>query len=263
MSGTQTSRPTGGRPKSGEPVLERAFRLLHAFADAPTRSLTLQQLAARADLPKTTTFRLATQLVSLAALERLDNGEFVIGLRMMEIASLGPRGYGLRATALPFMEDLHRITGQHVLLAVRDGNEAVLVERLSARDATTVKYRVGGRLPLDTTGVGVALLAHAPESLRGSFLARLEVDGRTSRLRELLAAVRTEGVCEITGANPAAAQPAAMSTVAAPILTRRGRLLGAISLVAPAAGGSVAANRVALRTVGLAIARTMDAADPG
>ena len=65
-----------------------------------------------------------------------------------------------RAAALPFMEDLHRVTGQHILLAVRDGHEAVLVERLSARDAAAVKYRVGGRLPLTETGIGIALLAH-------------------------------------------------------------------------------------------------------
>ncbi|MGP3533273.1 IclR family transcriptional regulator [Microbacterium sp. RD1] len=260
MSGTDPASGRGGRPKSGEPVLTRAFRILRSFADAPTRSLSLQALSSRAGLPKTSTFRLATQLVELGALERLRNGEFVIGLRMMELASLGPRGYGLRAAALPFMEDLHRVTRQHVLLAVRDGDEAVLVERLSARDATIVKYRVGGRMPLEATGVGIALLAHSPESFRSSFFARVETGGRTSRLRELVAEVRREGVCEITGSNPAAAEPATISTIAAPILTKRGRLLGAISMVTPASAESVAANRVALRTVSLAIARTMDAA---
>lgn len=259
MSGTDPSSGRGGRPKSGEPVLTRAFRILRSFADAPTRSLSLQALSSRAGLPKTSTFRLATQLVELGALERLHNGEFVIGLRMLELASLGPRGYGLRAAALPFMEDLHRVTRQHILLAVRDGEEAVLVERLSARDATTVKYRVGGRMPLQSTGVGIALLAHSPESFRSSFLAQVEAVGPASRLRGLVAEVRREGVCEITGSNPAAAEPAMISTIAAPILTKRGRLLGAISMVAPASAGSVAANRVALRTVSLAIARTMDA----
>ena len=53
----------------------------------------------------------------------------------MVVASLAPRGHGLRATALPYMADLHHATGQHVLLAVRDGGAAVLVGRLSARGA--------------------------------------------------------------------------------------------------------------------------------
>lgn len=45
------------------------------------------------------------------------------------------------------MEDLHHVTRQHILLAVREGDGGVLVERLSAADATAVKYRVGGRIP--------------------------------------------------------------------------------------------------------------------
>lgn len=130
----------------GEPVLERAFRVLGAFTEAG-EGLALHTLAARAGLPKSTTSRIAAQLTDVGALERLDNGDFVVGLQLLEIASLAPRGHGLRAAALPFMQDLHRVTGQHILLAVREGDEAVLVERLSARGAAAVKYRVGGRLP--------------------------------------------------------------------------------------------------------------------
>jgi DNA-binding IclR family transcriptional regulator len=106
------------------------------------------------------------------ALERTPDGEYVIGLRLLEIASRAPRGHGLRATALPYMQDLHHATGQHVLLAVRDGGAAVLVERLSARGAGRVMYRVGGRLPLHSTGVGLALLAHAPAALQDQILGQ-------------------------------------------------------------------------------------------
>jgi DNA-binding IclR family transcriptional regulator len=259
MSGTAERSRGGGKPKSGEPVLDRAFRLLESFADVPSRSLSLQALALHSGIPKTTTLRIATQLVGLGALERTPDGDFVIGLRMMELASLGPRGYDLRAAALPFMEDLHRLTGQHVLLAVRDGNECVLIERLSARDATTVKYRVGGRLPLGSTGVGIAILAHCPDDVRQEHLARAEHAGTGPRLRELLAGVRAEGICEISGSNPAGLEPASISTVASPIVSVRGHLFGAISLVAPTQPGSVAATRVAVQTVSLAIARRMDA----
>ncbi|URN03188.1 helix-turn-helix domain-containing protein [Actinomadura madurae] len=161
MSGTQRSRRPSGRPPVGEPILDRAFRLLRAFADNG-ESLSLQTLAACSDLPKSTALRIANQLVRVGALERRENGEFVVGLQLLEIASLAPRGHGLRAVALPVMEDLHHVTRQHILLAVREGDEGVLVERLSAADATAVKYRVGGRIPLGETGIGVALLAYAP-----------------------------------------------------------------------------------------------------
>jgi DNA-binding IclR family transcriptional regulator len=242
-----------GRPLHGEPILERAFRILGAFAQAG-EGLALHTLAARAGLPKSTTSRIAAQLMDVGALERLDNGDFVVGLQLLEIASLAPRGHGLRAAALPFMEDLHRVTRQHILLAVRDGHDGVLVERLSARDAAAVKYRVGGRLPLTETGIGIALLAYAPEQVQDDALASAT---DASHVRQLMATVRREGVCAITGPNPLRTGPTTMSTVAAPILNRRGDPLGALSLVAPDEGGTQIAARVALRTASLAIARTV------
>jgi DNA-binding IclR family transcriptional regulator len=48
-----------------------------------------------------------------------------------------------------------------------------------------------------------------------------------------------------------------MSSVAAPILDRRGDPLGALSLVAPDEGGTQVGLRVALRAASLAISRTV------
>ena len=62
-------------------------------------------------------------------------------------------------------------TGQHVLLAVRDGHQAVLVERLSARGAGRVMYRVGGRMPLHSTGVGPRPARASPVKVQEEELA--------------------------------------------------------------------------------------------
>src|SRR6202034_1126936 len=188
------AQPGGHSPPHGEPVLDRAFRILTAFG--PDRSLSLSALSVRAALPKPTALRLARKLADLGALERTRGGEYVIGLRLLEIASLAPRGHGLRATALPYMEDLHLATGQHVLLAVGAGGEPILVERLSARGAGRVMYRVGGRLPLHSTGVGLVLLAHAPVALQDEVISgdlTLEPEHEPMphhELRARLAAVR-------------------------------------------------------------------------
>jgi len=257
MSGTRVPARSG-RPPTGEAVLTRAFRLLRAFRDAEG-ALSLATLARRSGLPKSSTLRIATQLVEAGALERRDSGDFVVGLGLLEVASLAPRGHGLRAAALPYMQDLQQVTRQHVLLAVRDDTDAVLVERLSALDATPVRYRVGGRLPLDATGVGLALLAHAPEAVRAAVIdgpaATVTDAPSVRRVRQLVAAVRAEGVVALTVANPVAEGPAEITTVAAPILDARGNALGAISLVSPSADEPCVGRRLALRTASLAIAR--------
>lgn len=144
--GAGEARIRGRRPPHGEPVLNRAFRILAAFGP-DDRSLSLTSLSARAGLPAPSALRIARQLVALGALERDEEGRYMVGLRLLEIASLAPRGHGLRGTALPYLEDLHHATGQHVLLAVRDGREAILVERLSAhRQARCCTGSAGGCL---------------------------------------------------------------------------------------------------------------------
>lgn len=221
----------GGRPASGEPVLDRAFRLLDAFDDEDT-NLTLTKLSERAGIPLSSTLRLAQHLARLGALERQSDGTFTMGLRMLEYAALAPRGHGLRAIALPYMEDLHRATRQHVQLAVRENDEGVIVERLSAPGAGKVLYYVGGRVPLHGTGLGLVLLAHSRPEFQDSYLRRelfLEPEHTplaASDLRAQLLSVQTTGVAHMARMLP---EPAV--SVGAPIFDRSGTCIAAISVL--------------------------------
>jgi DNA-binding IclR family transcriptional regulator len=252
----------GRRPPHGEPVLNRAFRILASFGP-DDRSLSLTSLSARAGLPAPSALRIARKLVELGALERDEDGRYMVGLRLLEIASLAPRGHGLRGTALPYMEDLHHATGQHVLLAVRDGHEAILVERLSAHRAGRVLYRIGGRMPMHATGVGLVLLAHAPVRVQEEVLAGdLTVEPghplqSERELRVLLAAIRRDGV-----AVASRRQPEPMTSVAAPVLSNR-RAVAALSVVAQSANLQPAALTPAVVAVARAISRAVSAASAG
>jgi DNA-binding IclR family transcriptional regulator len=164
-------RARGKRPARGDPVVDRAFALLAAF-DARHRVLSLGELSRRSGIPASSALRLAGRLLAWGALERGEDGRFSVGVRLWEVASLAPRGQGLKQVALPFMGDLEEVTRQHVLLAVRDGVDALLVERLSGHQAMPVLYRVGGRLPLHSTGVGLVLLAFADPAFQESVLER-------------------------------------------------------------------------------------------
>jgi DNA-binding IclR family transcriptional regulator len=221
----------GGRPAAGEPVLDRAFRLLDAFTDAEA-ALTLTRLSRRADIPLSSALRLAQHLVRLGALERQGDGTFTMGLRMLEYAALAPRGHGLRAIALPYMEDLHRATRQHVQLAVMEKDQGVIVERLSARGAGKVLYHVGARVPLHGTGLGLVLLAHSHPEFQDSYLRReflLEPEHTfltAADLRTRLRTVRATGVARMSRTLP---EPA--TSVGAPIFDRSGTCVAAISVL--------------------------------
>ncbi|MEU6478028.1 IclR family transcriptional regulator [Streptomyces sp. NPDC047017] len=237
-------------------MIDRAFALLGAF-DGDHRAQTLAELAQRSGTPRSSALRLARSLVRVGALERLDDGRYVVGLRLLETASLAPRGHGLRAVAMPYMEDLFHVTRQHVLLAVRDQGEALLVERLSARDASPVRYRVGGRLPLTSTGVGLVLLAFAPRHVQDEAVAAYE-PGRgdddihgLEDLRRVLAQVRR-------GEHAVGRQdrPFRVTTVAAPV--RDGdEVVAALSVVGPDTGPGSPGYGPAVRATARALSRRL------
>ncbi|WP_367128680.1 IclR family transcriptional regulator [Saccharothrix sp. HUAS TT1] len=149
----------------------RALALLGAFDEDHPR-LRLSDLARRADLPLPTVHRLAAELVSWGALERDAAGSYSIGLRLWEAATLAPVAGRLRAIALPFMQDLYETTRENVHLAVHDGFDALYVEKLSGHRSVPVVSRTGARLPMHSTGVGKALLAHADAAFVRSYVAR-------------------------------------------------------------------------------------------
>lgn len=246
----------------GASVTARVLGVLDAFGAAhPT--LTLTELAGRADLPLSTAHRLVGELLAWGALERGGDGRYRIGLRLWEVGSLAPRSLGLRESAMPFLTDLYEVTGENVQLAVLDGRDAVYVERLSGRGAVNVISRVGGRLPLHATGVGQALLAHASSDLQEQVLASplrrytTRTVGDPDELRRVLAAVRRTGVAVCDGQIELVAL-----SVAAPVHGRRGEVVAAVSVVVPSAGSDARTYVPAVRAAARGISRTLAPAGP-
>ena len=254
----------GKRPKQGEPVIDRALSLLAVFGDR-RRILTLSEMARHANIPTATASRLVARLVAWGALERLEDGRYVVGVRLWEVACLSPRGQGVRQIALPFLEDLFAVTRQHVLLAVPDKNDAVLIERISAKEAIEVAYRVGGRVPLTTTAVGQVLLAAAAADFQESFI-RESADSADSvnvttagQLRRTLSDVRRLGVATVRRSAPSRTV-----SVASPVFDANGSVVAALSIVVP--DGSTPPNVLApaVQATARAVSRNLGyAAIPG
>ncbi|MFI5952129.1 IclR family transcriptional regulator [Cryptosporangium sp. NPDC051539] len=250
------TRGSAGRSAHGLAV-RRATQLLAAFGPE-RRTMTLTQLAHRTGLPLTTAHRLVGVLAECGLLERDDAGAYHVGLRLWEIASLAPRGLGLREVALPFMEDLYAVTQENVQLSIRDGLESVFVERLAGRTAVPVLTRVGGRFPLHPTAVGRVLLAYAPPDVQDAVLARplaaytpkTVTDPRT--LRRILAEVRALG----WAVNDRQVTLDSLS-VAAPVRAADGSVVAAVSVVVSA--GSATANALApmVRAAARGISRSL------
>jgi DNA-binding IclR family transcriptional regulator len=155
--------------RTAKSVISRTGRLLEAFRP-DHRELSLNQLARRAALPVSTTYRMASELVDWGAVERVDGGGYRIGLRPWEIGSLADRATSMFSVVIPFMKDLYEVTHETIQLAVLDGQDALFIEKIYGARSAPVRSTRGGRLPLHCTGVGKVLLAHAPAELLDQLL---------------------------------------------------------------------------------------------
>jgi DNA-binding IclR family transcriptional regulator len=221
------------RSTSGESVLERAVRILEVF-DADTVAVPLSDIAERADLPLTTASRIVDELICHGLLRRDANRRIRVGVRLWELASRASPTRGLRDSAMPFMQDLHAVVGQHVQIGVLQKQEVLFIERLSAPGAVINVTRIAGRLPLHASSSGLVLLAHAPVALQDQIingpLARFTDNTITDsrRLRATLAEIRHVGFAVCPGFIHLDA-----TGVAVPIRDAGEEVVAALSVIVP------------------------------
>jgi DNA-binding IclR family transcriptional regulator len=213
----------------------RLLAVLDAFGPR-SRALSLSEISRRSGLSLSTTHRLVHELLSWGALERDPNGCYSIGLRLLELAALAPRGLDLREAAFPVLDDLHHRTRGNVHLGVRDGMQVVYVEVIRACATHPTSGKTGDRWPWHATGTGLVLFAYADRDVQEEAL-RLPLERFTpltvtdpAELRRKLAQVRQSGYAVAVGTITQQDV-----VVAVPIYDPFGCLSAALSVVVEAA----------------------------
>jgi DNA-binding IclR family transcriptional regulator len=165
------------------------------------RTVGISELAAAADLPKSTTHRLLKALEARGFIGRAGS-RYTMGDRFIELGSAVWRFEydALRDCAVPTLEWLFERTGGTVHLGVLTGTHVLYVEKITGRGGCAIPSRVGARMPAHCTGLGKAMLAHsAPEVMETALRAPLtprtpaSISG-PSRLERELIRIRDTGV---------------------------------------------------------------------
>jgi DNA-binding IclR family transcriptional regulator len=162
----------GAATHAAASVTSRALALLGTF-DSEHSVQNLSSMARRAGLPVATAHRLAGELVAWGGLEKL-NGEYRVGQRIWRLGLLAPAQQNIAEVAAPFMQDVLFVTHNVVNLFILDGEEVLLVERMSGTGAGQPFRRVGARLPLHASAAGKIMLAFGAKDLFSAAAQRLE-----------------------------------------------------------------------------------------
>ncbi|MDJ0806192.1 MAG: IclR family transcriptional regulator [Gammaproteobacteria bacterium] len=138
-------------------VIDRAAMLLDAIAQSD-EPLSLKILSAETQLHPSTAFRILASLGEVGYVARDSAGHYQLGRKLLKLAGRVRRGIDIRKEALDIMRELRDQLGETINLTVREGDEVIYVERVSARRMMRVDQVVGSRAPLHVTAVGKLML---------------------------------------------------------------------------------------------------------
>ncbi|ANH03247.1 IclR family transcriptional regulator [Shinella sp. HZN7] len=221
--------------EAGTGTLGKAMAVLETVALAE-RPMRFTDVLAVSGQPRGTLHRQLSHLVQEGLLELRPDHAYVPGLRLLKLASASWARNEFRAVAAPFLEALHRQTGETVHLGVLRGREIIYLDKVESRQAVRMNSQIGNASPVYCTGVGKAALAALDAEaldaiLSGLQLRRFTPQTITSRaaLLDELAQIRASGI-----AFDREEHEPGIRCVAAPVFDAGRALVAGVSVTGPA-----------------------------
>lgn len=168
-------------------AVQRTLAVFDCFAPGRT-SLTLQEIANRVGLPKSTAFRLVHSLDQAGYLVRLDNQEYCLSLRFTRLAGLVKSTLNIREIARPVMIELARRSNETVTLNTVSGRDRVCVDVIDTPAPLMSVAKPGEHQRLVTGSTAKVLMAYLPKKeQRGVVTPAAKASGkkRAELMREL------------------------------------------------------------------------------
>ncbi len=152
-------------------MLDKGLQIIDLLA-RERRPLKISELAKALSFPRTTVYRLVEPLEARGLLRRVNGGQaYFLSLHFLQIGEIVRESLELRRLALPFMEQLRDEVELAVHLVVRDGPDAVYLEKVETRRPVRLFTQVGRRAPLHVTACPRVLLAGCSDEEIEKYLA--------------------------------------------------------------------------------------------
>jgi len=248
---------TGRGPADERAVIDKAADVLAALEGERT-GVGVSELARRAELSKSTAFRVLRALERTGMVERVGTG-YRVGALLRRLARdvPTPRRELVRDALVPHVADLFALTGQTVHVAVLDGPEVVYLTKVFGHRQAPVRPCPDDRFAAHAVAVGQVLLAFdrdAEDTLRAAplraFTPRTTTDPAT--LLGRLAGIRAAGI-----AVDADEARLGVSAVAVPVRGPDGAVVAALSITHASADPSASRYAEHVRHAGSAAARSL------
>ena len=140
-------------------ALDRAVDILNCF-QVGQPELNVRDIAERTGLHKSTAHRILMALQHNGLVEQEPrSGRYHLGLQLVKLGEHALQRLDVRMIARPALEDLAAQTRETVHLAVLDGDQVVMLDRVEGPHALSTPSLPGRLFPAHSTSLGKAILA--------------------------------------------------------------------------------------------------------
>ncbi len=208
----------------------RSMDILDLFIDHP--ALSFQEMIDLSGIPKSSVYRMIRSLEEIGFLEKGDDLKYRLGTVFLKFGHLVSTRIDIRQIAVPIMEKLHKEVKEAINLAIREGDEAVYIEKIDKFQSVRLYTAIGKRSPLYAGACPRAILSFLTDEELSDYFRRVErhpIAMKTivqeNQLRTSIQEARLHGftVSHSELENYTAA-------VGAPIFDYRGQVIGGLSI---------------------------------
>ena len=202
----------------------------------------LSSIARNIDLHKSSVHRLLQTMKEYEFVQQDPKSKkYRIGLKFFEIANTLDREMDIRQQARPFLESLRDEVNETIHLGIIQDHEVVYLDKMEPDRALRMYSAVGKRAPMHATGIGKAVLAHFSDKELDWYIENKGLSKYTEKTITDLSDLNSEleKIRELGYALDNREHEEEIVCVAAPIFEREGRVVGALSIAAPAHRRSV------------------------
>jgi len=152
--------------------VQRILAVFESFT-AEKNSLTLQEIADRIELPKSTAFRFLQSLEKSGYLVRLEDQQYCLSFRFTRLAGLVKSTLGIREIARPVLTDLADKTKETVSIHTVVGRNRVCIDSCATASSLRSVIQPGEQVPLLLGSASKTLIAYMAKKEQSPIVAAI------------------------------------------------------------------------------------------
>ena len=151
----------------------RSMEILNLFIDK--EELSFQEIIDLSGIPKTSVYRMLMSLEEMNFLEKGTDSKYRLGLLFLRFGNLVSGRLDIRKIAYPIMHDLHNDVKEAINLIVKNGDEAIYIEKIDTYQKVRLYTAVGRSSPLYAGACSRVILSNLPSSEIDTYVESIDL----------------------------------------------------------------------------------------